>query len=336
MQAYALQTFLQKIGYDVAIIDYKKITHNNSYIRCFKSKSLKRIKQNIEEYHKELKFIPFRKKYLNLTKPFFKLDQLNHGTKDIDIFICGSDQIWNPYTALKYGNPYILPFIKDKRKKIAYAVSLGCTLYPATIFNEIKPYIQKFHYLSVREKTALDIFNQNGINSVSLMPDPVLLIDVTDLSHFYGKQDSSEDYIFFYTLQENQSLINSIRAHFSKNEKIKEAQSGKNALSVEKWVKTIAQSKFVVTNSFHGVVFSLLFHKSFIAIPVEGHLIGMNDRIYTLLDQFGLKDRIIEKYSELDDKCIFNKKIDWKNVDMIRNELKQKAYNFLMESITEA
>jgi len=338
LQAYALQQFLIKHEIDASIINYKKITHKNSIIRCFKAKSFNRIMKNIDEYKQERKFIPFRKKYLNLTEAFFNIEDVKKGTKNIDVYICGSDQIWNPYIALSYGFPYFLPFETGHRKKISYAVSLGCEVYPKAIFKKVAPYIKQFDSISVREKTAVKNLQDNGITDVALMPDPVLLLDQEDFNKIAvacHPDINKKNYCFFYVLQENQYTIKKIKENLKDKICLLEASGNRQHLAVEEWVSAIANSEFVITNSFHGVVFSLLYHKNFIVIPIEGPLDGMNDRIHTLLSYFDLNDFVLNLYDNDSIDRLLNKRIDWVKVEMVRKSLVEKATNYLIGKINE-
>jgi hypothetical protein len=335
LQSYALQTFLEKKGFDVEIINYAKISFRDSFWRCFRVRKLNGVFSNIKNYIKEKNIDKFRKDNLNLTDRYHSLDELQMNTLNFDCIITGSDQVWNPYGISSHGLVYFLPFGRACAKKIAYAPSLGCVDYPKDIMLKIKPLLEDFNAISVRENSGKSILKNNGFNNVVLMPDPTLLIDKSDYLKFIKpKTQESKKYCFFYTLQPNQSLIGSINKLISKKMDIVNTLDTYTGFKgIESWLSFINNSDFVVTNSFHGVIFSLLLNKNFIVTPIEGSLNGMNDRIYTLLDQFDLRERLIEKYDEGAILKYMNQPIDFENFHKIQNTLRNKALMFFNDNL---
>ena len=168
LQSYALQCYLKSIGCDVEIINYAPLTYRNSFFLCFKGKSIGTIKKNILNYFKERKFRKFRKSNLILSKKrYFTKTSSEAFNNDYDVIVVGSDQVWNPYIALNYGLPYWLPY-KGKARKIAYAVSLGCDVYPQEILEKQTACINDFYAISVREKSAVNIIQSVYNNNTSV------------------------------------------------------------------------------------------------------------------------------------------------------------------------
>jgi hypothetical protein len=340
LQAYSLQQFLSKNieGSEVYMINYAPKTHSESLMKCVLTKSVKQIPSNITTFFKEKKFVPFRQKYLNTTRRYYSLDDLKTDYPDFDVYICGSDQVWNPYIVSTYGIPYYLPFGKDQTKRISFAVSFGCTEYPDDKMAIIKPLIERFDALSVREKTGVSILNKGGIENVKMMPDPTLLLERSDLDAISNVNSSLEgSFAFFYSLQDNQVLVRKISDYFGKREGISVVNTKKSkysTLSIETWLSNIKNSKYVITNSFHGAVFSILFNKQFIVVPIEGRLSGMNDRIYTLLDKFELRERLVETFDENKLTDLLDQPINWGFVENVQTQLKKTAELYLSENIT--
>ena len=336
LQAYALQSYLKRKGYDVDIINYAPRTHRESILLCLKSRSVKSIFKRLYEYRKERKFVSFRSKFLSLTQRCYTLDDVEKQIDSYDVVICGSDQVWNPYIIDSFGMPYFLPF-SGRFKKVAYAASLGCNEYPQGALRVITPYLREFAYISVRELSAVNIIKDALLDKgVSLMPDPTLLLNADDLLSLIDEHPLAKDGgVFFYILQENQSLINKIKSLYKAGKTpVFDAHGRFSAMSIGGWLGGIKYSNLVVTNSFHGVVFSILLHKEFIVVPIEGHLEGMNDRIYTLLQQFDLQERMIEQYNEEDILEISKRSIDWDNVDKVSRSLYAMGESFLLEALS--
>ena len=230
---------------------------------------------------------------------------------------------------------YFLPFGSSEVKRISYAVSFGVTEYPEELKKIILPLIQKFNSLGVRENTGKKILEDMNFNNVNLVPDPTLLLTDEKLNKLISGTFNKNSDIFFYILQENQSIINRT-LNFSKNTLKLKVISNKTKpfMSIENWLLNIKSTKCVVTNSFHGVIFSILFKKPFVVIPIENRLKGMNDRITTLLNNFNLEYRILDVYDETIFEELLNTPIDWNKIEEKRNIMKNNAKEFLKTSLT--
>jgi len=334
LQAYALQSFLLKKGYDVEIINYAPKTLKDSFWLCFKTKSLKSLINNIGEYKKEMKFRKFKLNRFKMSKRYFNIKEVDYELHNYSIVISGSDQVWNPHTALNSGLVYFQPTKGDYRK-IAYAVSLGCTSYPQDILTALKAYIDDFDVISVREESAIQIIQSCVKNkTVELMPDPTLFLDGNDIRELCLKRNVNKSNCFFYILHKNQRNIYLIKKYLSSKFNVIDAHKGIfNDMTIEEWLLSIQQSNFVVTNSFHGVIFSILSHTDFIVVPVEGAYNGMNDRISTLLSYLSLTNRIIDVYDEVKIERLKNEPINWIAVDKIVLKLRETGSNFLLKHI---
>jgi len=144
LQSFALQTFLERRGFEVQIINFAPLTFRDSFLRSFRARKLKTVFSNIKNYIKEKNIDKFRKGNLNLTARYFSLDEVKENTLSFDCLITGSDQIWNPYGIQTHGLVYFLPFGGDYTKKMSYAASFGCVNYPKDVMKKIKPLIENF------------------------------------------------------------------------------------------------------------------------------------------------------------------------------------------------
>ncbi len=357
LQAFATQQTIENLGHEAVIINYAPLSFRDRFYKCFTTSVKPRnIRSYLLDYFKEPEFRRFRSCYLNLSPRFYTEKQLlkNISELNLDACISGSDQVWSPYMAQNWGKPYFQNQFPENIRRIAYAVSFSCTDYPKDAMNLVRDEIKKFASVSVRETSGLKIMSDNNIENAEVMPDPTFLFDrkiLTDLAE-KGKselitkepcfKDIAGNYVYFYILQQNQKLIENVASYYSDR---KNSFSSGNVINseklnfrfegVEEWLAHIANSKFVVTNSFHGAVFSLLFHKPFILIPVEGKLSGMNDRIMTLAENFGLKERILNDFDSEKIKAIENSKINWKDIDLKIENLRNKGMDFLKSALEE-
>ena len=327
LQAYALQQYLISLNYEVEIINYKPPKYDFS-IRSIVSK---RVWTNILQWKKERGIKKFRNRYLNLTQRYYSEKELVLNPPICDIYITGSDQVWNPYfTQFGEGKTtlsYFLSFGDKNVKKIAYAVSFGVTEFDDKLLSIATPVINNFTAIGVREKTGLDILKSLKFkNQGQLVPDPTLLLNEKDYGNFIRNNSVASDYCFIYILRNTtlcRTLTNDMRklhyhtivSKFSDN-------------SIEQWLTYIKFSKFVITNSYHGMLFCIQFHKPFVIVSEQGHLCGMNDRFYTILNEFGLKNRVAA--TDLSDiQTIIKSEINWAQVDLKLIEFKNKGYFFL-------
>lgn len=335
LQAYALQTFLESKGHEVCIINYAPVTFRDSRLRCFRSKSLSTIRKNLTEFDKDQNIEKFRAKRLNRSRRYYKLDELKAEPPSCDMFICGSDQVWNHGIVRAHGLAYYLPFGAQDTIRVSYAVSLGSTEYPAATMEKVRPYIERFDKISVRENTGKKILEEAGFDQVDIMPDPTLLLSNEDYEQLMPEvAPETSPFAFFYVLQRAQFVIMNLENYFRENGNLKvinNKASEYGKFGIEHWLFYMKNAEVVVTNSFHGLVFSLMFKKNFVVVPIEGVQAGMNDRIHTLLDKFGLKKRIVSEFNVDTVKSLLNDPIDWASVDVQRQSLKASAEEFFRE-----
>lgn len=330
LQSYALQDFLNNMNYDVKIINYAPVTHRDNIFFCFKSKSFKTIFKNLREYLKELKFRKFRKNHLFLTERYINQSFLKN--LEFDIYVTGSDQIWNTISSGGNDFLYFLPFKKSKMvKKISYAASFGI-ISNETSSERVINLLKDFDKISVREDKGYEFLKKLGFKNLDLMPDPTLLKPLK----FYQKlaiksKLNFKESVFVYALQNKQHLISKVVKNLeNKNLKIINTLEFKfSRLSIEDWLNCIMNSKYVITNSFHGVIFSIIFETPFVVVPIEGKSIGMNSRIETLLRTFKLEDRLLSSYCEKNLNRILSTPLDSDFLISRRNALINDAKNFV-------
>ena len=341
LQAYALQSFLMKLGHAVQIIDYKPRIYEKKLVKCFKQKRPWLIKNKLIDYFKEQPFILFRKEHFRLTTRYHSLQELRKNPPECDVYICGSDQIWNPsFTKGGEGQPttsYFLDFGHEKTIRIAYAVSFGCTEYQEEIRHIVSPVLTKFNAISVREKSGYEIVRNMGFDNVKLMPDPTLLLTAQEYNEILDSSPSfCKPFNFFYAIQDRQLVIKKME-HYFRNELpecvVSTREFKYSIIDIREWLSLIKAAHSVVTNSFHGIVFSIIYKKPFIAVPVEGLGSGMNDRIFTLLEQLGLKDRILNNCEPSRITAILSEKINWAAVEEKIQILRGDAELFLSKNI---
>lgn len=251
---------------------------------------------------------------------------------DNNVAIIGSDQIWNPKMIEGMENVYFAG-IADFSKRIAYAASIGMAEWPDSFKNKIIDRLRKFNAISVREQSAVKYLNSIGIENVAWVCDPTLLNN----GDFYKKQfgvkcDCADKYVFHYVIREK---IPASFFNFTEGRVISiNAGNRKNFVSVSDWLSCINNSEYVVTDSFHCVVFCLLFHKKFIVVLNKSRGSGMNERFFSLLGKTNLMYRCVDVKDALDQ--VKNKlftEIDWNDIDLILDNWRHESIDWLNKAL---
>lgn len=256
-----------------------------------------------------------------------------------DAIIVGSDQVWRPIYVPQVEN-YFLSFAKDwKIRRVVYAASFGTVTPEYTSRRQIEcsKLLQKFDAISVRELGALDVFRKFGwqTKGVKVVLDPTLLINPSFYGNMLKNVDAPVDhhYAFSYILDCSEDKRNVI-LNFCKEQNlflqvISDIQSSNKKLpSVESWLKNIKEADYVITDSFHGMVFSIIFHVPFIVLVNKTR---GTDRFESLLNSISLINRICYDLNEIDTKIL--QPIDWERVDTFIQTLRDESLSFLSKSL---
>ncbi|MBO4828714.1 MAG: polysaccharide pyruvyl transferase family protein [Fibrobacter sp.] len=247
-----------------------------------------------------------------------------------DCLIVGSDQVWNPrfiYDELVYFGD-----MPNDIKRISYAVSLGMTAWPKDFENKVLPLLRKFSAISVREESSVKYLTSLGLKNVVCVCDPTILhkADFYRREFQINKQDLSKPFVYVIReklpMQLQEIIPNDYNAVYLGKDN--------TLVSVKQWLSNIDSASFVVTDSFHCVVFCLLFHKPFLVIPNSAKGVGMNERFATLLGKIHLEYRCV---SPEDTSTGLLKKlntaINWESVDQILEEWRRFSLNWLKKSL---
>lgn len=239
-------------------------------------------------------------------------DNLDHFNYHCESFILGSDQLWNYYSVKENGNYFFLDFVHPGKRKIAYATSFGhsTSFFPKERQLEISEYLQQFTAISVREKDGVDICRDTfGVHAVQTL-DPVFICDISAYEKAINDAEVSEKepYVLGYILNPTEEKRNALlkasqklqlplkvildgQENYDKNYKamnLDDAVLG--TVGVEDWLYYFKNAQFILTDSYHGLCFSLIFHKNFICFG--NRLRGMS-RFNTLIEITKLDDHML-------------------------------------------
>lgn len=308
LQAFALQTFLKKAGHSPFFVDhhYGRMPKG---VRRYVGRSRRDTLARWAACRRRSVFADFRRRYLVLSEKAYVCEQdLIENPPTADAYICGSDQIWNPnYLKLrKDERAFWLEFGEKEVRRIAYAASLGVSSLSPDWSRRFAQHLKRFDLVSVREKHAVPMIAELGRSNVVWVPDPALLLTADVYEGSLHLTEGEQNLVFSYIIdQPVPELVTRTRKCVCKCLSLPcietyERSSLRILLSGVpdpcRWLSLLKTSRFVVTNSFHGAIFSLLFKRPFVVLPLEGATAGMNGRIDSLLGRVGLEDRFVTQF----------------------------------------
>ena len=347
LQAYALVRTLRKLGYDAWFIKRRWNNENQGILHLtvkwfYHKVIIRKFNAFIDKYIKpQTAVIDSKEKVRNLVQ------------YDFDGYVVGSDQIWRICNVRGADYNYFLDFTNGQIvKRVAYAASFGVDYWDddrdaSETISEIRPYINQFDGVSVREDSGVGLCKSLfGVDALHVL-DPTLLLSKEDYISNLGLKIKPKKYIAVYILdmdKDKQDIIDKISSildlpvRYINKGCFAKIASRSNALDellkpgVKSWLTAMGEAAFVITDSFHGMAFSINFEKQFVAI---GNIERGLTRFTSLLDLFGLRVQLILKSEDLDrfDSNVCS--IDYKKVNAIRQKLVKESINFLKRSLNE-
>ena len=356
LQNYALQCVLKRMGHEPITIN-RLVPYfperGRFYIQLLKNG----IKWSLR-YHPP-RYIDPRKNTLYLRRHISDISQdsqrfiANHITRiDIDenltpefctnhpfdAYIVGSDQVWRPAYSPRIEN-YYLDFTQGRDvKRIAYAASFGVDSweYTSVQTQAAAKYVGLFDAVSVREISGIELCNKYLGIGVKQVLDPTMLLYAADYQALFpnkaAPQIGSEGHVVTYILDktpEKQQITDAVCRLSGLRQTDIGFAAGKYQ-AIEYWLETLNKASFGITDSFHGSVFSILFHKPFVCIANSDR--GLT-RFHSLLAMFGLGNRLITKYSAESIQRIIDQPIDFDTVECKLAEYRNDAFRFLAENL---
>lgn len=348
LQAYALMSYLQSKGCDVSIIDYKptylshhyklsyvanekyqKIYYKPIYLLLKLPKRLLALKSR-----KKSDFDLFKKDYLSLTRRYYSFEELAKNPPEADLYLAGSDQIWNTLFKNGFDPAFYLQFAPLNKIRASYAASFATTPELNIYDLQIKSWLSQLNKISVREESALDILKTYSLAGIRVL-DPVFLLN-KEIWEKMCLNTKFYDFVFVNDFDGNK-LIKDIALNIAKQYNLKIVSMER--LGYEDYVMenkgplgfltAIYNAKYIISNSFHVTAFSLIFRKDFYVIErVE----KLNSRMKDLLELVNLSSRLVKSTIEAQNV----KNIDWELVEKYIDNLRKISYEYLNELIRRA
>jgi hypothetical protein len=322
MQTYALQEVFKRIGYNVEIMDYRHYKINYS----FADKIYNR------------RFDHFRKYYLNIgKKTMYNYEDAKDDNFDSDLYVVGSDQVWNPFITGDSKYIYFFNFLPINKQMISYAASFGVTewRFDNDETQNIKRLLARFSLVTVREESGVKLCNEQLGVSADCVLDPTLLLgDFDSLVSSNSLRENNHIVAFLFNHNpEVYNMLRGLKAQYKVPVKLLNWLRPVRGLSnivypgIKTWIKSIAEAQLIITDSFHGMCFSILYQRQFIVLIAHKDRVT---RIENVLKLLGLKDRLFYSYSEVLEDSRWKQKINYQDVNSILKLERNRVMDLLI------
>lgn len=354
LQAYALQQVLLHLGYDNVILDdssiIKSLPRGNRktplrVLHLLIRKVLHHCSSGYREYQRKTEqtrkeYDAFKRKYLKIDSGFSSLSEVG---ERYDIYICGSDQIWYPSDEIFH--PYFYLAFTNK-KKVAYAPSVGSSVYPEAYKFKVKALLDSFSHISVRERQGAELLSSFTNVPVEVVVDPTLLLSGENWYRLTKDSPTgSMPYILCYLLTENPRYISFVQEYArAKKMRLKIFANNYHYMKYgdecifggpERFLTEIRYAAVVFTDSFHATIFSIHFERDFYTFKRFNELskINQNSRLINLFSQLEIKERFLGE-SELE-KVDNVQEIDYASVSQHLERKREDSMRYLVKSLCE-
>lgn len=346
LQAYSLQKHLVECGYEVEFINYQPNPKRLS-LRSFIGKGFKQTVHKLQDlyytayYSKKNRF----NGVLNCGDQLYEtVSELKSHPPECDVYIAGSDQIWNFGFSRKFDEAYFLAFGDETIKRVAFSASIGQNRVPEDIAKAFTKNLKRFDLISVREKNSVELISQlvGERLDVQHICDPTFLLNKDQFKLIEEAPTEPGEYIVSYVLPHYEMGEDLVEAFYFVEKELatrlinlrnpntchRFGRAVDRVVTPQKWLGYFKSAKLTICCSFHAVVFSLIYHKEFIVIsPYE------NNRILSLLEEVGLSDRCVYNYDQDRIRSILKTEIDWSSVDDYFTEERERSVSFLQKAM---
>ncbi|MGL5435348.1 MAG: polysaccharide pyruvyl transferase family protein [Lachnospiraceae bacterium] len=332
LQAYALQEKLASYG-EVNILNYDM--KKSSFLKAGLKQKIYLALTFIKTKKKERKFRQFFDKHYRFSAKVDYLSQVSELAKHYDHLFVGSDQVWNKDITKTDSDLFFLNFETGPAKKNSYAASAGKSNLNQEDLESIKMALQNYNKISVRESSLKDAL---GNKQIDVVIDPTLLLTQNEWCEKLQLENNPGEYILVYDLQRNQKLISAVNdltketglpiVHFGYFNRYEGKTKSAATASPKEFLSLILNAKYVVSNSFHATVFSLIFEKQFVSILSKSRGVRQVD----LLKSVGLEDHILEDQDIL---ALLEQSIDYDQVRRIVKKNREHSLSFIEKVVKE-
>ena len=338
LQAYALKQVVERMGYDVRLINLKP--------DCFDTVAFNFKQPGSEKVR--IAFNDFRRKNFPYSLSLYDEEGNYLKFNRSDIFIVGSDQVWNVRYSGEYWREYFLSFVPDKNKRIAYATSLGekSIKLAGDELAEVNTYLHRFSAISCREKDgATYIKEQFDVNAIRVLDPTLLGINYNSLFNPVN-YPTDKKYLTFFGFGADRLIQNRWVRYMAKEINLQVRVMNGNPVEIdfeydhyvspEEWLARIYNASFIVTNSYHACLFAIIFKKPFIMVPrslEQNQEEQEYSRYLSLFSDIGLEDRIFSSFEEIQSDHRWKNPIDYNEVYKKMEPLREFSLQFLKQAL---
>ena len=313
LQAYALIAYLRSLGHDVRAIDYrapyspirkinfKWVPQKLNLLGVRQLYCLYKYRRNKLEQRRRDAFEVFFNKYIPVTDiKYHSIDEIRANPPIADLYIAGSDQSWNTLFPNGTDAAFYLEFGGNTRR-ISYAASFAVERIDDDKESFVKNHLRRFDAISVREQSGQQLLESYGFDSCVVV-DPVFFLNKSQWSEFYSDELSQDKYILVYDFEPKGKTIARLAKRVARLKNCKIYSVGpfshryadKSFVDVgpEVFLSMVNNAQCVISNSFHGTAFSIIFDKNFFVVDRED---GLNVRMHDLLEKYGLTNRLVDR-----------------------------------------
>ena len=357
LQTYATQRILEEMGHHVEIIDYwrqnnqlqarSEVLLQHEKLRPFRKVLKSPGISSLTEFLLKKKILWDRKPFdaflserVNLTKPYHSYGELEADPPEADVYITGSDQVWNSVWNDGVEKAYFLSFVPENKRRIAFSASIGRTALDDCETELMGSELKKYHRISMREESGVQLLKDRlGIESV-LTLDPTLMLSGRQWRDLCpGPSPLKDPYILVYQLNANDRMdryaeqlaekyhYKILRLSYGRGNR---QQKGKKWIrpSVEDFLRAFQHADCVVTDSFHATAFALNLGLNFISVPPDQFSVRMKDILTLTHTEF----KMLTDYKDL---SLIERKMDQASVQAILSEMRKTSMGYLEEALQE-
>ena len=337
LQAYALYSYISKLGYDVEILNYRPYYSNGSI--NMKARIKKIIANTIFLPYFIIRNIRFNEfiNQQNQTKKFTSYNDLTKNHPKADIYMVGSDQVWNSDYLCGKDPTYYLKYA-NSTKKMSYAASMGRIVNTKEELNRIMELTKDFRFISLREKKSAVQFQHLGRTDAKYVLDPVFLLSYSDYRKLHVNNIQHDtDYILAYVIHKD-DFISKVIDVFAKKTGKKVIQVGgfaskcnynyfPRSAGPREFLTLVDNASFIITSSFHGTAFAHIYQKQFAVVMPRSNTL----RIENILETAGTTDRVVKEMSDIEK--ILSHCIDYNEVNLKLYKKIEESKKYLIESL---
>lgn len=343
LQCYALEKKLNQLGYDAEIIDYfpedvtvlgqlKRLKGKSSKLRNPILHIAAICAFSISYINKKRVFDKFIKKHLRLTpKTYHEASEISDNDPHEDIYCCGGDQTLNGFKVLN-----VFDHLSDDAIKVAYSSSFGKTDFQMEEYEHAKRSLSRFNMLSCREDSGTEIMHKMGRADAQWIIDPAFLLTADEWKKLASHKYTGKKFIVAYNLHHDKQIEQFQRQLSEKYgmpvinicvQWFEFYRYGKFLWcpSVENFLSLISNAEYVISDSFHATVFSVLFHKKFMTVVPD--VVGT--RIESISNLLGIQDRVIQWNKPKDYLSMMDNEIDYSRIDSMIHSEREKAVRYI-------